>query len=313
MDNKLKLRYKNISRNEKWFKYVLLLLASLSIIITLLIVLSVFSESAVFFSRVPFYDFFFGMVWSPQSSGIEDLDSGSFGAIPVFWGTLFVTLVTMIFSFPCGFYGAIYISEYSSQRVRNIIKPALEILAGIPTVVYGYFAVVSIAPVIRNLGENMGIDISSESVLVAGFVMSIMVMPFILSLSEDAISSVPDSLREASLALGATKSETIMKVIIPAASPAIISAFLLAFSRAIGETMIVAMVAGLSANLTFNPLEPVTTVTVQIVTLLSGDQEFDSTKTLAAFALGFSLFIVTFILNYVAFKISSRYKKKYKF
>lgn len=307
------LIFKSKIPTETWFKYVLCLLTSISVIITLLIVISVFSESLNFFSKISVIDFFFGTKWSPQttiSNGIES--AGLFGVVPVFLGTFLVAMITMLFALPCGLYAAIYISEYSSNRFRNIVKPMLEILAGIPTVVYGYFAIITVAPSIKSFGESIGVNISSESALTAGFVMGIMVIPFILSLSEDAINSVPKSLREASLALGATKSETIMKVIIPAASPAIISAILLAISRAIGETMIVVMVAGLSANLTLNPLEPVTTITVQIVTLLAGDQEFDSIKTLAAFALGFSLFITTFMLNFIAFKISRRYAKKYK-
>jgi phosphate transport system permease protein len=217
----------------------------------------------------------------------------------------------MVVATPLGLYSAIYLSEYASRQTRKRIKPVLEILAGIPTVVYGYFAVVTVAPAIRSLGETVGLSIASESALAAGLVMGVMIIPFIMSLSDDVINSVPNSLRDASLALGSTKAETVTKVIIPAAFPGIMSAVLLGISRAIGETMIVTMAAGLSANLTLNPLESVTTVTVQIVTLLVGDQEFDSAKTLAAFALGLVLFAVTLLLNIIALQIVKKYKEQY--
>lgn len=301
------------ARVEKLASFVLMLSACVSVAITTLIIISVFFESSRFFSQIPIGDFLFGTVWSPQIALRPDQagSSGAFGAVPVFLGTLLITLIAMSVATPIGVFSAIYISEYASGRVRNLLKPALETLAGIPTVVYGFFAVTIIAPFIRNLGLYFGFEIASESAFAAGSVMGMMIIPSIMSLSEDAINSVPISLRDASLALGATKSETIKKVILPAAFPGITSAVLLGISRAIGETMIVVMAAGLSANLTMNPFSAVTTVTVQIVTLLTGDQEFSSPKTLAAFALGLTLFLVTFFLNFVAIRIIKRHKEKY--
>jgi phosphate transport system permease protein len=301
------------ARIEKWAKGMLFVCASISIIITALIIFSVLFESVRFFAKVPVTDFLFGTVWSPQEAIRADQagSSGSFGALPVFAGTLLITIVAMLVAVPLGLYSAIYLSEYASRKFRARVKPVLEILAGIPTVVYGYFAVVTIAPAIRGFGAYIGLDIASESALAAGLVMGIMIIPFILSLSDDVINSVPNSLRDASLALGSTKAETILKVLLPAAFPGIMSAVMLGISRAIGETMIVVMAAGLAANLTLNPLESVTTVTVQIVTLLTGDQSFDSAKTLSAFALGLTLFVVTLILNILALQIVKKYKEQY--
>lgn len=298
---------------EKAAKALLFTSAAISIVVTILIVLSVLLESIQFFSKVSIFDFLFGTSWSPQTALRADQagSSGSFGAIPVFIGTIVITTIAMCVATPLGLFSAIYLSEYASRKFRAKIKPMLEILAGIPTVVYGYFAVITVAPFIRNIGQVVGLDIASESALAAGLVMGIMIIPFILSLSDDVMNGVPLTLRDASLALGATKSETIKKVVLPAAFPGIMSAVLLGISRAIGETMIVVMAAGLSANLTINPLEAVTTVTVQIVTLLVGDQEFDSAKTLAAFALGLTLFVVTLTLNIVALKIVKKYRAKY--
>ena len=237
--------------------------------------------------------------------------SGSFGMIPLFAGTLLITLIAMLVAIPIGLFSAIFMAEYATRRTRNLAKPMLEILAGIPTVVYGYFAIILIAPVLRHFGTQIGLDIASESALSAGLVMGIMIIPFISSLTDDIITSVPRNLREASYALGATQSETIKKIVLPAAMPGIMGAILLAVSRAIGETMIVVMAAGMSANLTLNPLKSVTTVTVQIVALLVGDQEFDSPKTLAAFALGLTLFGITLILNVVALTIVKKYRETY--
>jgi phosphate transport system permease protein len=301
------------ARLEFWTKSLLFISASISIAITILIILSVLFESIYFFSKVPILDFLFSSNWSPQTAIRSDQagSSGSFGAIPVFIGTILITIVAMVIATPLGIYSAIYLSEYASRRFRNSAKPVLEILAGIPTVVYGYFAVITIAPAIRGFGESIGLNIASESALTAGIVMGIMIIPFIMSLSDDVINALPSSLRDASLALGSTKAETITKVVIPAAFPGIMSAVLLGISRAIGETMIVVMAAGLAANLTINPLESVTTVTVQIVTLLVGDQEFDSAKTLAAFALGLTLFIATLVLNIIALIIVKKYKEQY--
>ena len=224
--------------------------------------------------------------------------SGSFGAVPVFAGTLMISFIAMLVAAPVGLMSAIYLSEYAGKKFRAIAKPLLEILAGVPTVVYGFFAALTVAPVIRNLGMNFGLSVSSESALAAGLVMGVMIIPFVLSISDDVINAVPQALRDGSYGLGATRSETIKLVVIPAALPGIVGGMLLAVSRAIGETMIVVMAAGLSANLTANPLQAVTTVTVQIVTLLVGDQEFDSPKTLAAFALGLLLFVVTLASQY---------------
>ncbi len=291
-------------RMEKCVRFSLFICASISIAVTILIVLSVLFESILFFEQIPVTDFLFGTLWSPQSSN-------SFGAVPVFLGTLLITVIAMSIAAPLGLYSAIYLSEYASRSFRSRIKPVLEILAGVPTVVYGYFAVVSVAPAIRGFGDFIGLDIASESALAAGLVMGIMIIPFILSLSDDVINSVPNSLRDASLALGSTKAETINNVLLPAAFPGIVSAVLLGVSRAIGETMIVVMAAGFSANLTVNPLESVTTVTVQIVMLLTGDQSFDSPQTLAAFALGLSLFVITLILNIIALRIVKKYKEQY--
>lgn len=307
---------------ERWIRLGLFLSAALSIAITALIILSMFFESWLFFQKVPIKEFFFGLEWSPQTALREDQagSSASFGMIPVFLGTLLITCIAMLIATPLALFSAIYISEYCSNRTRHRIKPVLEILAGIPTVVYGYFAVIAIAPLLRGFGEqlnkfvaffNWPIDpsISSESALVAGTVMGIMIIPFVLSLADDALNSVPRSLRDGSLALGSTPSETMKKVLIPAALPGIISAVLLGVSRAIGETMIVVMAAGLIAQLTFNPFESVTTVTVQIVTLLVGDQEFDSAKTLAAYALGLTLFFMTLLLNIASAFFANKYKK----
>jgi len=238
--------------------------------------------------------------------------SGLFGAMPLFAGTILISLIALLLAVPIGLLTAIYLSEYADTKVRATTKPILEILSGIPTVVYGFFAVVTVAPFIRHVGSLVGLDIASESALGVGLVMGIMIIPLVSSLSDDVISSVPQSLREGSYGLGATKSETIKKVILPAALPGIIGGILLAASRAIGETMIVVMAAGLSAKLSFNPIDAVTTVTVQIVTLLTGDQEFDSPKTLAAFALGLTLFVFTLILNFIALKIVRKYREQYE-
>ena len=237
--------------------------------------------------------------------------SGSFGAVPLFAGTLMISGIAMLVAVPIGLLVAIYTAEYLSPRGRMFVKPLLELLAGIPTVVYGFFAALTVAPLLRSVGIDMGFEISSESALGAGLVMGIMILPFISSISDDVINAVPQGLRDGSYGLGATKSETIKRVILPAALPGIVGGILLAVSRAIGETMIVVMAAGLAANLTANPLEAVTTVTVQIVTLLVGDQEFDSPKTLAAFGLGLTLFVVTLTLNIIALQVVRRFREQY--
>jgi phosphate transport system permease protein len=237
--------------------------------------------------------------------------SGAFGAIPVVAGTLLITAVAMVVAVPTGLMIAVYLSDYAGPKVRTYFKPLVEILAGIPTVVYGFFAALTIGPILRDVGDFVGLQVASESALAAGLIMGVMIIPFISSLSDDVMNAVPQSLRDGSYALGATKSETIRQVVFPAALPGIVGAVLLAVSRAIGETMIVVMAAGLAANLTANPLEAVTTVTAQIVTLLVGDQEFDSPKTLAAFALGLLLFVVTLCLNVIALRVVRKYREKY--
>jgi phosphate transport system permease protein len=298
---------------ERWTTVALWLAAGISIATTAGIVFSVLFESIRFFGKVPITEFLFGLQWSPQTALRADQvgSSGAFGAVPLFAGTLLITLIAMLVAGPIGMFSAIYLSQYASPAFRAWAKPILEILAGIPTVVYGFFAALTVAPLIRSLGQSIGLDVSSESALAAGLVMGIMIIPFVSSLADDAISAVPTALRDASYGLGATRAETIIRVLIPAALPGIIAGFLLAISRAIGETMIVVMAAGLAANLTANPLQAVTTVTVQIVTLLVGDQEFDSAKTLSAFALGLFLFISTLCLNVVALYVMKTYREKY--
>jgi len=299
---------------EQVLTYGLIGCALVAILTTVGIVLSVLIESIRFFQMVPITDFLFGLKWSPQIAMRADQvgSSGAFGAIPLITGTMLISLVAMIVAVPIGLLSAIYLSEYAGPRFRSTVKPLLEILAGIPTVVYGFFAALVVAPFIRNLGTSIGLDVSSESALAAGLVMGIMIIPFVSSLSDDFINAVPQSLRDGAYALGATQSETIRQVVMPAALPGVVGGILLAVSRAIGETMIVVMAAGLSANLTLNPLSAVTTVTTQIVTLLVGDQEFDSPKTLAAFALGLVLFLLTLALNILALRIVRKYREQYE-
>lgn len=304
---------KNGNYIEKIVTAVLLFCTCVAVFTTIGIVASLVFEAFRFFQKVPISQFLFGLEWSPQTALRADQvgSSGSFGAIPLITGTLLISAIAMAIATPLGLLSAVYLAEYASKRTRSIVKPLLELLAGIPTVVYGFFAALVIAPILRNGGDELGFAISSESALAAGLTMGIMIIPLISSLSDDVINSVPQSLRDASYGLGATQSETIKKVILPAAIPGISGSLLLATSRAIGETMIVVMAAGLAANLTANPFEAVTTVTVQIVTLLTGDQEFDSAKTLSAFALGLLLFVITLALNIIAIKIVDRYKEQY--
>lgn len=299
---------------ERLVKILLAACASIAIAITLGIVLSLLMEAWRFFDRVPLGEFLFGTEWSPQTAIRADQtgSSGSFGVIPVILGTALITVIAITIAAPLGLMSAIYMAEYLSPRQRSITKPVLELLAGIPTVVYGYFAAIVLAPLIRQLGESLNLDVAAESALAAGLVMGMMIIPFVASLSDDALKAVPNSLRDGSYALGATKSETICRVLVPAALPGIIGGILLAVSRAVGETMIVVMAAGLAANLSINPLQSVTTVTVQITTLLTGDQEFNSSKTLAAFALGLLLFVITLSLNIISLWILSRYRQKYE-
>ena len=306
------LRARN--RVESVVKLGLILASMVAILTTIGILLSVLFEAIRFFQKVPVTDFLFGLTWSPQTALRADQvgSSGAFGAIPLFAGTLLISAIAMLVAMPLGLMTAIFLSEYAAPRTRAWVKPALEILAGVPTVVYGYFAALTVGPILGDLGALLGLDVASESALGAGLVMGIMIIPFVSSLSDDVINAVPQAMRDGSYGLGATQSETIKHVVLPAALPGIVGGALLAVSRAIGETMIVVMAAGLAANLTANPLEAVTTVTVQIVTLLVGDQEFDSAKTLAAFALGLVLFVVTLLLNVVALRVVRKYREQYE-
>lgn len=298
---------------ERTVHWMLLVASIIAVLTTIGIVLSLLFESIRFFEIVSPFEFLFGLNWSPQTALRADQvgGSGSFGAVPIFAGTLLITIIAMAVAVPIGLLSAIYMAEYASPAVRSIVKPLLEILAGIPTVVYGFFAALTVGPALRGVGDSIGIGIASESALAAGLVMGVMIIPFVSSLSDDVINAVPQSLRDGAYAMGATPSETVRQVVLPAALHGIVGAILLAVSRAIGETMIVVMAAGLAANLTANPFEAVTTVTVQIVTLLVGDQEFDSAKTLAAFALGLVLFVVTLALNIVALIVVRRYREEY--
>jgi phosphate transport system permease protein len=298
---------------ETGVKYFMIACSTVAILTTVGIVLSLLFESFRFFTMIPITDFLFGLSWSPQMAMRADQvgSSGAFGAVPLFLGTGLIASIALLVAVPIGLLSAIYMSEYAAPKFRSFAKPALEILAGIPTVVYGFFAALTVAPAIRGMGEVIGLSVSSESALAAGVVMGIMIIPFVSSLSDDVITAVPQAMREGSYGLGATRSETIRRVVFPAALPGIVGGVLLAASRAIGETMIVVMAAGLAANLTANPFEAVTTVTVQIVTLLVGDQEFDSPKTLAAFALGLVLFFLTLILNVIALHVVRKYREQY--
>ncbi len=299
---------------EVIFRVILIACSTIAIFTTIGIILSVLYEAIRFFKVIPVTDFLFGLDWSPQMAIRADQvgSSGAFGAVPVFLGTALISAIAMVVAVPIGLMSAIYLSEYAGKRFRAVAKPLIEILAGIPTVVYGFFAALTVAPFIRDAGSLLGMNVASESALAAGLVMGIMIIPFVSSLSDDFINAVPQSLRDGAYSLGATKSETIRQVIVPAAIPGIIGGVLLAVSRAIGETMIVVMAAGLSANLTVNPLQAVTTVTVQMVTLLVGDQEFDSPKTLVAFALGLILFVVTLCLNVIALYVVRKYREQYE-
>ena len=307
---------------EAFLRRLFFLSAVVAILTTIGIVASLLFEAVRFFREISLFDFFFGTHWSPMTAlragdaaAADEFvagSSGSFGMVPVMAGTLLVAVIAMAVAVPIGLFSAIYTSEFASRRVRNIVKPTLEVLAGVPTVVYGFFAALTAAPFFRDLGLFVGLDVSSQSALAAGGVMGIMIIPFISSLSDDVITAVPQSLRDGAYGLGSTRGETIIRVVLPAAFPGLVGAFLLAISRAIGETMIVVMAAGVAANMTINPLESVTTVTVQIVMLLTGDNEFDSVKTLSAFALGMTLFVITLLLNVAALTASRRLGQRYE-
>jgi phosphate transport system permease protein len=299
---------------ERIIEWGLIASSLIAVLTTIGIIASVAFEAARFFGKVPWYEFLFGLQWSPQTAIRADQvgSSGAFGAVPLFWGTIMISGIAMLVAVPIGLFSAVYLAEYAHRKFRAWTKPFLEVLAGIPTVVYGFFAALTVGPTLRLWGEALGLHVASESALAAGLVMGIMIVPFVSSLADDMITAVPQSLRDGAYALGATKSETIKQVVVRAALPGIVGGVLLAISRAIGETMIVVMAAGLAANLTANPFEAVTTVTVQIVTLLVGDQEFDSPKTLAAFALGLVLFLVTLGLNVLALHIVKKYREQYE-
>lgn len=299
--------------SETLVKAAMILCALVAVAVTIGIVLALIFEAIEFFKKIPLEEFLFSIEWSPQTALRTDqiAAEGKFGVIPLFTGTMLISTIAMCVATPLGLASAVFLAEYASKTTRDWIKPMLEILSGIPTVVYGFFAALTVAPFIRMTGSNMGLEVSSESALAAGLVMGIMIVPLISSLSDDVINAVPQAMRDASLGLGATHSETVKLVILPAALPGIAGSLLLAASRAIGETMIVVMAAGLAANLTANPLEAVTTITAQIVALLTGDQEFDSAKTLSAFALGLLLFIVTLALNYLSLQIVKKYREQY--
>lgn len=312
--SRLAPRFRARNAVERIMSGLMIACSVIAILTTLGIIVSLVYEAAAFFRMVPIHEFLFGLKWEPQIALRADqvAGEGAFGAIPVFVGTLVISTIALLVSVPIGLFTAIYLVEYANERVRAVVKPTLEILAGIPTVVFGFFAILVVAPAVRDFAGGLGLATSPNSALAAGLVMGIMIIPFISSLADDAIRAVPRSMRDGSLALGATPGETMVKVLLPAALPGIMGGVLLAASRAIGETMIVAMAAGLIATMTINPLDSVTTVTVQIVTLLTGDSEFDSPKTLAAFALGLMLFLVTLTLNVIALRIVRRFREQYE-
>ncbi len=298
---------------ERIVSGLMIFCAVVAIFVTLGIIGSLLFETLKFFEKVPFTKFLFGINWEPQIPIREGqvAAAGAFGWVPVILGTMVITVVALVLAVPVGLMSAIYLNEFAPKWFRATAKPLLEILAGVPTVVYGFFAILVVAPVIRDFGQSLGLDVSPNTALAAGGVMGVMLIPFISSFADDALSAVPQALREGALGLGATRAEMMTTVLFPAAIPGIVGGVLLAVSRAIGETMIVVMAAGLMAKMTINPLESVTTVTVQIVTLLIGDTSFDNPKTLAAFALGMMLFIVTLVINVFALRIVRKYREAY--
>jgi phosphate transport system permease protein len=313
--SRLRPQFRARTRVERMTMILLVTASLVAILTTFGIVASLVFESFRFFQMVSPVEFLFGTQWSPQTAMRADQvgSSGAFGAVPLFWGTVFIgAIIAMVVAIPLGLMTAIYLTQYAAPGFRRVAKPALEVLAGVPTVVYGFFAALTVAPAVRDFAVSIGIsNASSESALAAGLVMGVMIIPFVSSMADDALTAVPRAMRDGSLAMGATPSETIRRVLIPAALPGIVGGVLLAVSRAIGETMIVVMAAGLAANLTLNPFDSVTTVTAQIVALLTGDQEFDSAKTLSAFALGLVLFLVTLALNIYALAVVKKYREAY--
>jgi phosphate transport system permease protein len=305
-----RLRARN--QMEAALRVLLLACSGVAILTTAGIVLSMLSEAIRFFAAVPAAEFFFGTVWNPRFASVGTEGAGGFGLLPLLWGTLLVTAIAMCVAIPIGLMSAVYLAEYASPRLRAYAKPAIEVLAGIPSIVYGVFALFTMGPFFRQAGGWIGLDINATSAFTAGVVMGIMIVPFISSLSDDVITQVPRSMREGSLGLGATRSETIMRVVLPAALPGIVGAVLLAVSKAIGETMIVVMVAGNSPVLQPNPFEAVSTITVTIVNQLTGDTDFASPQSLVGFALGITLFVMTLGLNIVALQIVRKYREQYE-
>lgn len=313
----LRLRpdFKARTKVERVVMLTLLLASLVAILTTVGIIASLMFETGRFFTMISPIDFLFGTHWAPDPMSSPTANAGEdFGAIPLFWGTIFIgAIIAMIVAIPLGLMSAIYLTQYASPTVRKWVKPLLEILAGIPTVVYGYFAALTVAPKIRDFAVTMGMaNPSTESALAAGLVMGIMIIPFVSSMADDSIAAVPQAMRDGSLAMGATTSETIRKVLVPAALPGIVAGIMLAVSRAIGETMIVVMAAGAAANLSANPFDSMTTVTFQIVAMLTGEGSFDHPATLSAFALGMVLFIVTLILNIIALRVVKRFREAYE-
>ena len=312
---RLKPDFRARGRVESMVMLILIGASLVAILTTLGIFGSLVFETVRFFGMVDPISFLFGTFWAPDSmSDPSFVDASKYGAIPLFWGTIFIgAIIAMIVAIPLGLLSAVYMTQYASSLARSWIKPALEILAGVPTVVYGYFAALTVAPAVRDAANAIGIaNASSESALAAGVVMGVMIIPFVSSMADDSIAAVPSSMRDGSLALGATTSETIQRVLIPAALPGIVAGVMLAISRAIGETMIVVMAASTAARLTADPLQAMTTVTVQIVALLTGEGSFDHPATLSAFALGFVLFLVTLALNFIALRVVKRFREAYE-
>jgi phosphate transport system permease protein len=305
---KIQRRFRARNYVEAMIMGLLILASSIAVLTTVSIVLSMVFETGRFFSQYSWTEFFFGATWSPNFRGNSDL-----GMLPLLWGTLYVSLIALAVAVPIGLFAAIYLVEYASPKIRSVAKPAIEVLAGIPTIVYGLFALITVGPILRDyFAAPMGLGQSSASVATAGLVMGIMLIPFVSSLSDDIINAVPRAMRDGSLGLGATKSETIKRVVIPAALPGIVGAILLAASRAIGETMIVVLGAGAAARMSLNPFEAMTTVTVKIVSQLTGDTDFAAPETLVAFALGITLFTFTLGLNVLALYIVRRYREQYE-
>ncbi|MBN8828468.1 MAG: phosphate ABC transporter permease subunit PstC [Sphingobacteriia bacterium] len=294
---------------EGWVKLLIFSISLISVLITLGITAIIFLQTISFLKYVSIFDFLFRSNWQPQNYEMDI--KNSFGMLPVFLGTIYITFISLIFAAPLGIFSAIYVSEFMTKKMRAIIKPSIEMLASIPSVVYGYFASFYIGPFIKDIATFLGFSSSTENALAAGLMIGVMILPLIMTMSDDVISSIPKALRDASLALGATHIETLRKVILPAAKPGIICAILIALSRAIGETMIVTMAAGFNAKLTLNPFDSLTTITVQIVSLMTGDENFDSPKTLSAFGLASILFIFTVTINFISNKVIVVYKRKY--